>query len=337
MSKKEKKTKETPGVKEVVRKQIITNIIVYIILVACSWWLTFRLWGPAGNVSTLLGYIACMIPFFTIQLTYSAFVKERAELAHGKSEIKADEISFAAEPLTSIWALILPRALIYGFGSMLIVVGLIQYSGCQPPTLAVVFIVLVVPIITFSLLIKKYLPRYLPTFAAALKKGNKVAPQALAGYFIVVHVVPFFLAQAYINACIANRAFHFEAAKVGTSHLPADYLMPDSFILFVILGLVHWLHSNEITRADVRLGKVSAEKLKNISGWLALVYVFGGALVVAAVYRLILYVGNIDGLSIGMAILYKMAVILLSVLLGSWVGMRWGGARERELLKEEAL
>jgi len=323
-----KKIKEIPGLKESVGKEIVGNAIVMFIIVLASWGLTFHTWGPAKGVSTLLGYIACMIPFFTVMQAYVPIMNKRVELGHGKMELKADEAGLPAEPLTNIWTLILPKALIYGFGSMLIIVALIQLSGWQPSTLLLVILVLVVNIVTTTLLIKEYLPRHVLSFAAAVKEGNKRAPQPLAGYFIVEHVVPFFLLQAYINGCVANRAFHFETAKAGTSYVPTPALLPDAFIVFVLLALIHWMFSNALTRGDVRLGRVPADKLKNISGWLALVYIFGGGIVVSVIYGLILHVGKVDGLSVGIATLYKMGILALSILLGSWIGMRWGGARE---------
>ncbi len=328
MAQSEKKIKPVPGLKETVGKEIVGNAIVMVIIVLCAWGLTFHTWGPAGGIGTYLGFIACMVPFFTIIQAYVPFINKRAELGHGKWELKEDEAGLPAEPLTNVWSLILPKALIYGFGSMLIVVALIKLTGWQPTTLWVVLLVLVIQIVTTTLLIKEYLPRHLLSFAAAVKEGKKTAPQPLAGYFIVEHVVPFFLLQAYINGCVANRAFHFELAKAGQSYVPGPALVPDVFITFVLLALIHWMFSNALTRGDVRLGRVPAENLKNLSAWAALGIIFGAGLVAAVVYGFILKIGGVPGLSVGMAVIFKMAVIALSIILGSWIGIRWGGSRE---------
>ena len=327
--------KEIPGLKESVGKEIVGNAIVMVILVVLSWGLTFHTWGPAKGLSTFLGYMACMIPFFTIIQAYVPIMNKRVELGHGKMELKEDEVGLPAEPLTNIWTLMLPKALVYGFGPGLGIVALIKVSGWQLSTLVTVIIVLIVNIITTTLLIKEYLPRHLLSFAAALKQKEKAAPQPLTGYLIVEHVVPFFLLQAYINGCVANRAFHFEAAKAGTDYVPTAALLPDAFIVFVLLALIHWMFSNALTRGDVRLGRVPAEKLRSLSVWAALAYIFCGALIVTVLYGVILGIGKVPGLSIGIATLYKMGVLALSILVGSWVGMRWGGAREYALMQEE--
>jgi hypothetical protein len=334
MTQEEKKIKPVPGLKETVGKEIVGNAIVMVIIVLCSWGLAFHTWGPPNGIGTYLGFIACMIPFFTIIQAYVPFINKRADLAHGKWELKEDEARLPAEPLTNVWSLILPRALVYGFGSMLIVVTLIKVLHWEPSTLWVVILVLVIQVATTTLLIKEYLPRHLLSFAAAVKEGKKAAPQPLAGYFIVEHFVPFFMLQAFINGCVANRAFHFELAKGGQTYVPGPALVPDVFITFVLLALIHWMFSNALTRGDVRLGRVPADKLKNLSGWAALGIIFGAALISAVVYGFILKIGGVPGLSVGMAVIFKMTVIALSIILGSWIGIRWGGSREYAEMKQ---
>jgi hypothetical protein len=218
---------------------------------------------------------------------------------------------------------------------MLVLAAVVKLSGWQPTPLITVAIVLIINIATTTALIKKYLPVDLLSYAKALREGKKATPQPLAGYLMVEHVVPFFMLQAYINGCVANRAFHFEAAKAGLSFVPAPALLPDAFIVFVLLALIQWMFSNALTRGDVRLGRVPAEKLKNINGWAALGLIFLAGIIVAVIYWAILAVGMAPGLSVGMAIVFKMAVIALSVLFGSWIGVRWGGSREYALMKEE--
>lgn len=328
MTQEDKKTKEIPGLKQTVAKEIVGNAIVMIIIVLCSWGLTFGIWGPARGMGTFLGYIACMIPFFTVIQAYVPFINKRAELAHGKWELKDDEKDLPAGPVVNIWSRILPRALVYGFGVMLVPVALIKISGWQPPTFIIVLIVLVANIVTTTLLIKKYLPVDLLSFAKAVNAGTPSTPQPLAGYLMVEHAMPFIMLQGYINACVANRAFHFEAAKAGVDYVPAHALLPDAFIVFILLALIQWMFSNALTRGDVRLGRVPADKLKNISGWGALGLIFLAGIGITVLYWVILAVGGVPGLGIGMATLFKMAIVILSVVFGAWIGIRWGGYRE---------
>jgi hypothetical protein len=153
-------------------------------------------------------------------------------------------------------------------------------------------------------------------------------PQPLAGYLVVEHAVPFILLQGYINACIANRAFHFEAAKAGLDYVPTHALLPDAFIMFVLLALFQWMFSNALSRGDVRIGKVPVNKLKNISGWTASGMILLGGIMISGLYWLILTLGGFHGLSIGMAILVKMGIVVFSVVFGAWIGIGWGGSRE---------
>ena len=53
------------------------------------------------------------------------------------------------------------------------------------------------------------------------------------------------------------------------------------------------------------------------------------------VYAVILGIGKATGLSVGIALAFKMAVVALAVLFGAWIGVRWGGAREYAAMKEE--
>ncbi|MFO7963157.1 MAG: hypothetical protein R6U50_04480 [Desulfobacterales bacterium] len=330
----QKKIKEIPGLKQIVGKELVGNAIVMIILVLASWGLTFGVWGPPEGLGTYLGYIACMVPFFTVIQTAVPLINKRVELMHGKWGLKADEKDLPAEPLITIWSRILPRAFVYGFGTMLVLVGLIKVSGWYPGTPAVVIIVLVVNITTTSLLIKRFLPADLLSWAKAAGSKPDSEPQPLAGYLVVEHGIPFILLQAYINACVANRGFHFEAAKAGVDYVPLPALLPDAFILFVILAFIQWMFSNNLTRGHVHLGRVPVDRLNPISGWGGIGLIFLGAIVVTLLYWAILAVGNqltpdgIHGLSIGMATLFKMGNVVLSVIFGAWIGIRWGGTRE---------
>ena len=86
MAKDEKKTKEIPGLKQLVGKEIVGNTIVMIILVEGAYGLTFHSWGEARGIGTYLGFIACMIPFFTVIQAYVPFINKRVEYLHGKWE-----------------------------------------------------------------------------------------------------------------------------------------------------------------------------------------------------------------------------------------------------------
>lgn len=333
MTQDEKKKKEIPGLKQLVGKEIIGNAIVMVILVACAYGLTFYSWGQAKGMGTYLGFVACMIPFFTVIQAYIPLINKRVDYLHGKMEFKEGEFVAPQNPHINIWSLLLPRALIYGFGAMLIVVVIIKISGWQATPLLTSVIVLIVNIITTTTLLKRYLPLDLLSFAAEVKAGRKQTKQPLASYLAVEHVIPFILLQGYINPCVANRAFNFEALKAGVSYVPSKALLPDAFIVFVLIALFQWMFSNAITRGDVHLGRVPVEKLKNLSGLVALGIIFIAGILIAVLYGLILYIGQVPGLSIGMAILFKLAIIVLSVVLGAWIGIRWGGAREYEKIK----
>jgi hypothetical protein len=336
MTTEDKKPKEIPGLKQLVGKEIVGNAIVMIILVLLSWWLTFRSsWGPSKGIGTILGYIACMVPFFTVIQAYIPFINKRAELMHGKWELKDDEKNLPAGPLFNIWTRLLPAALAYGFGVMLLLVGAIKLSNWMPSPEVTAVIVLIVLIFTTSTLIKKYLPEDLLAYAKALREGKAATPRPLAGYMFVEHVIPFVMLQGYINACVANRAFHFELAKANLDYVPGPALLPDAVIVFILLALFQWMFSNALTRGDVRLGKVPVEKLKNINGWAALGVIFIGGILTCIVYYVILTIGHAPGLSVGIAILFKMAVMVFSIILGAWIGIRWGGSREYALMNEK--
>ena len=199
----------------------------------------------------------------------------------------------------------------------------------------VIIIVLVFNVLNHNPFTEKISAKGYAVLRQCLKKGVKTAPQPLAGYIIVEHVVPFFLLQAYINACVANRQFHFELAKTGKDILPTEVLVPDAAIVFILLALIHWMFSNNLTRGDVRLGRVEVDKLKNLNGWAGLGIIIGAGILTGVVYNLILVIGGVEGLTLGMAVLYKMAILALSVALGCWIGVRWGGAREAIEMKGE--
>lgn len=328
------KNKEVPSLRQTVGKEIFGNAIVVTIIVLCSWGLTFGFWGPAKDIGTFIGYIACMIPFFTVMQSYVPIILKRAELGHGKWELKDGEMTLPVEPVANIWILMLPRALLYGFGSMIFVLILIILTGWQPTPLLTALIVLFVTLITTTTLLKEYLPRHLISYAAAMKENNDSKPQPLSGYIMVEHAIPFIILQGYINFCVMNRAFPFEATKAGVSYVPSKALLPDAFIIFVLLALIQWMFSNALTRGDVRLGKVSADKLKHISGWTALGLVFGAGIIVTVAYGFILFLGRVPGLSIEMAKVFKISILILSVIFGAWIGVRWGGSREYALLEE---
>jgi hypothetical protein len=330
MAKDEKKTKEIPGLKQSVGKEIIGNAIVMIIIVACAYGLTFHSWGQAKGMGTYLGFIACMIPFFTVMQAYVPFINKRVEYLHGKMEFKEGEFVSPAGPYISIWSLLLPRALAYGFGSMLIVIVIIKLFGWEATPFLTSLIVLIVNIITTTALLKKYLPISLISFASEIKEERKQNKQPLTSYLVVEHIIPFTILMGYINACVANRAFNFEALRANVPYVPTKALLPDAFIVFVLLALFQWLFSNAITRGDVHFGKVPVEKLKNLSGYLALIYIIIAGIIITVLYYIILLIGGVPGLSVGMAILFKLSIIVLSVAFGAWIGVRWGGARENE-------
>jgi hypothetical protein len=335
MTQEEKKTKEIPGIKKSVANEIVGNGIAMTIIILLSWPITFGAFGPAKGLGTFLGYIACMIPFFTVIQVYIPLMIKRSLLARGKWELKGDENDLPSEEVINLWTLILPRALIYGSGSMLALVVLIKLSGWQPITFAVVLIVLVVVIVNTTLLIKKYLPIDMLAFAKASNEGGmKKTPQPLAGYMMIEHVVPFILLQGYINACIGNRAFHFEAAKAGEIFVPTAALIPDAVITFLLLALFQWMFSNNLTRGDVRLGKVEVDKLKKFNGWVGLGYIFGATIIVGALYAFILSIGQVPGLSVGIALVFKIGIVALSIIFGAWVGIQWGGSREHVEMQE---
>lgn len=336
MAQNEKQSKEIPGLKQLVSKELVGNAIIMVILVFGGWGLTFKLWGEAKGIGTYLGFIACMIPFFTVIQPYITVLNKRVGFLQGKWELKDDEIESPAEPLVNTWSLLLPRALIYGFGAMLLVLAGIKLSGWQPTPILTTVIVLIVNIITTTVLIKHYLPRDLLSYAAAVKNPIKQEVRPLAGYLMVEHAIPFIMLQGYINGCVANRAFHFEALKAAKSYVPSAALLQDAFIVFVLLALFQWMFSNAIARGDVHLGRIPADKLKNISWFKALGYIFCAGIIVVAAYGIILYIGKVPGLSVGMAILFKQSIIIFSVICGAWIGIRWGGSREYLKMQETA-
>ncbi|MBT4362904.1 MAG: hypothetical protein HOD17_00305, partial [Desulfobacteraceae bacterium] len=117
MTQEEKKTKEIPGIKKSVANEIVVNGIAMTIIILLSWPITFGAFGPAKGLGTFLGYIACMIPFFTVIQVYIPLMIKRSLLARGKWELKGDENDLPAEEVINLWTLILPRALAFGLGS----------------------------------------------------------------------------------------------------------------------------------------------------------------------------------------------------------------------------
>lgn len=60
------KRKEIPDLRESVRKELLVNAIVMFLLVLGGWWLIFSIWGEPKEQGSLLGFMACMIPIFTV-------------------------------------------------------------------------------------------------------------------------------------------------------------------------------------------------------------------------------------------------------------------------------
>ncbi|MBW2219479.1 MAG: hypothetical protein JRF40_08330, partial [Deltaproteobacteria bacterium] len=229
MTEDKKQPKELPGLQKVVSKEFIGNAIALIIVGLGSWGMTFySTWGPAKGMGTYLGFIACMIPFFTVIQTLIPLINKRRELVHGKWELKEDEVQNPTEPLLNIWSAFLPRAFVLGFGSMLVVLALIKVSSWQPTPFLTTLIVIIVTIINTSLLLKRFMPSTLLSYAMALRNGEKQSPQPLAGYLTVEHIIPFILLQGYINACVSNRALHFELDKANVGYVPTEALLPDA-------------------------------------------------------------------------------------------------------------
>ncbi len=322
MSQEEVRIKEVPGLRRTVVRAMVGNAIRMAIVVLASWGVAFHSFGPSKGIGTLMGFIACVIPFFTILEPYNRFNKAKAELVKGAWELKEDEAWIPAEPFVNSWNLLLPRALIYGFGAMLPILALIGISGREPSELAVVLIVLIVNIVTTTHLIRKYLPRHLLSFAAALKGAKTTKPQPLSSYLTIEHIIPFFLLQAYLTGCIANRSFHFMAEKAGLSYVPISSFVVRMVIAFYILALVQWMFSSILARGDVPLGRVQVYKLKKIGIFAGIGYIFGAGILLGVVYRIILHFGHVPGLSVETAIAFNTAVVALSVVLGAWIGVR---------------
>lgn len=322
-----KKEKEILGLKKTVKKELIGNAIVMVIIVLCSWGLTFVLLGPATTNATYFGYMACMIPFFTIVQTYSPLVHKRAEFTHGKWELIDEEKNLPKQPVVNLWNRLLPSALAYGIGAMLLVIALIKLTGWQLQTVSANLIVLAVLITTTSLLINKHLGEDMLAFAQSNRAGLSSPNQTAAGYIVVEHALPFILLQGFINACVANRGFRFEAAKAGVDYVPAKALVPDAFIVFVILALIQWMFSSWLSQGDMQLGRVPSKWSQGLSWWKALLGILLAAIGVSLIYKLILVLGGLPGLSIEMAILFKIAVVATGVIFGAWIGIHRGSCQ----------
>ena len=116
--------------------------------------------------------------------------------------------------------------------------------------------------------------------------------------------------------------------------MPTAALIPDAVITFLLLALFQWMFSNNLTRGDVRLGKVEVDKLKKFNGWVGLGYIFGATIIVGALYAFILSIGQVPGLSVGIALVFKIGIVALSIIFGAWVGIQWGGSREHVEMQE---
>ncbi len=323
MRQKKARIKEVHGLRKTVRRAIVGNAIRMIIAVLASWGVTFHYFGQSKGIGTLLGFIACVIPFFIVLEPYHRFNRTKAGLVRGAWELKNVEARIQAGPFVNSWALLLPRALIYGFGAMLVILALVKISEWEPSELAVVLIVLIVNIIATTHLIRKHLPQHLLSFASAVKEAKKTKPQSLSSYLTIEHIIPFFLLQAYLSGCIANRSFHFMAEKAGLSYVPISSFVVAMVTAFHAIALFQWKFSHTLARGDVALGRIQANQLKKIRIFVGVGYIFGAGILLGVVYRIILHFGNVPGLSVEMAIAFNMAVVALSVTLGAWIGARW--------------
>jgi len=333
MKRKKEKSREVQSLAQTIKKELVGNIIVMCIIALCSWALIFGSNGDVSGIGTYIGYVVCMIPFFTVVQTYVPFINKRAELVAGKWELKPDEKRVAGEPLLNIWSRILPQALLYGFGSMLLLAAVIYYFKWQPAPVIIVLVVLVINVINTTLLLKRYLFEDLITFAGTMSNGGHAAEikRPLAGYLLVEHAIPFIILQGYINGCVANRTFFIEMMKADVGYVPLHTLLPDAFIGFIILVLIQWMFSNWLVRGDVQLHRISAEGLICLSCKKALGLILVAGAVVMFLYWAILSLGNVPGLTVGMAIVVKIAIVAIGIVSGAWLGINWGGFRSLHL------
>ncbi len=328
-----KGTKEKHGLKETVGAQIVGNAIAMIIVMALAVLLTFVAQHTKyDGMSTVLGFIACTIPFFSIMQIFMPIHQTRADLLHGKWEFKNNEPSLASGPLINGWALIIPRALAYGVGLMLLVYFSLVLIGWQPGPTVTGIIAYIAVVITTTALIKRFLPRDIISFAAALKKPKLATPIPMSTYLLVEHALPFILLQGFINACIANKGYPMEALKRGMTDIPTEAMVGDFFFTALILALLQWLFSHTQVRGEVHLGRCDAKGLKGISGWAATGQIFAMALLVALFSAAVFLITGVHSFSLPVAILLKEVVVIFSVIFGAWIGIRFGGSREYALI-----
>jgi len=155
MKRKKKKIDEVQSLAQTINKELVGNVIVMCIIALCSWGLAFGSFGDVRGIGTYIGYVVCMIPYFTVVQTYAPFINKRAELVAGKWELKPDEERVASEPLLNVWSRILPRALLYGFGSMFLLVAVMYLFKWQPAPVIIVLVVLVINIVNTTFTVEK--------------------------------------------------------------------------------------------------------------------------------------------------------------------------------------
>lgn len=326
--------KKKHSLKEVIGAQIVGNIIGLAIVMVLSILLVIALSPEHYDRNTVLGFIACAIPFFTIIHLFMPIYTARVEYIHGELDLEGiAPVEGTGSPLY-IWELVVPRAFLYGVVMMLIVYLGIKFTHVKiGPTLTGV-IAFVALVITTTPLIKHFILKDLPSFAAALNASEKSKPVPMGSYLFMEHAFPFMVLQGFINACIANRGFPAAAAKIGAENIPImQALIPDFFFTVVIIAFLQWMFSNAQSRCDVRLGRCDGAGVKKISGWAGVLWVFLFAIIADIAIWIFSLVAGLSGISFHLALIFKVAVAGYAVICGAWIGIRFGASREYEMMQ----
>ncbi len=326
--------KKEHSLKEVIGAQIVGNIIALAIVMVLSVLLVFVALSPEYDKNTVLGFIACTIPFFTIIHLFMPIYTARVEYIHGGLNLEGFIPEEGAGSPLYVWELVVPRAFLYGLIMMIIVYLGIRFTNIRiGPTLTGV-IAFVALVITTTPLIKRFILADVLPFAAAVNSGKKADPVPMGSYLFMEHAFPFMVLQGFINACIANRGFPAAAAKIGATNVPIiEALIPDFFLTVVIVAFLQWMFSNAQARCDVRLGRCDGSSIKKISGWSGTLWVFLFAIIADIAIWLFSLVAGVSGIPLALAIIFKVAVAGYAVICGAWVGIRFGASREYEMMQ----
>ena len=318
----------------------IANIIDLLILYVLFFWIV----GQSANTDqTMIWlYLLLVIPFSSAKQVAGKTLDGRLAFIRDKWILDEGEKINTPQKIRSPWHKLGLLAFLSGLGIGLVFCIIIKFGFSGYPTMfdgafapftlvTGLFSIIGMSIITL-LFSNKLIYKDLSSFANEILNSEKKKSKSIWRLYLLEYVIPWIILIGFINLVIQYKATT-ELALINGGLVPITSIASTMFINALVFIIWMPLTCSTQIRPDVHLGKI--KQGKKISIWIILVIIIIIPIISGGIGYGILFIGNINYLSVPFATLINILSAVIPGIIGCGIGILFGRQKEFKLIEEK--